>query len=245
VNKSIDISSLSEILGVSEVTVRKDLERLEKGGFLVKYHGGAMVKGHGEILASFLKSIKDLETPELTAKLELGKLAASVVEDGDNIFIGSGSTCAIFARMIGSSGIRVVTNSIDVAASMYHRANSVFLLGGVLSQSGEFLYSSGDALLEFMKGIFVEKAFFSVDGIDLNAGFTVNEFSRVTLMRQLKVVSKNLIILADSTKFNKIAIHQVGALDFADCVVTNRQADEKYKEIFFKKNIRFLTAFDF
>ncbi len=244
-NKSIDISSLSEILGVSEVTVRKDLERLEDEGFLVKYHGGAMLKGQGETAAPFSQSISDLETPELAAKLEVAKLAASLVEDGDNLFIGSGSTCAVFARAVAACDLRVVTNSMDVAASLYQRAKSVFLLGGVLAQTGGFFYSSGDALLEFMKGVFVEKSFFSVDGIDWNAGFTVNEFSRVGLMRHLKAVSKSLVILSDYTKFDTVAIHQVGGLDFADCVVTNRQADGRYKELFFEKNIRFLAAFDF
>ncbi|MDD3997647.1 MAG: DeoR/GlpR family DNA-binding transcription regulator [Sphaerochaetaceae bacterium] len=237
--KSIDNTELSQMLGVSEVTIRKDLIRLEEEGFLQKIHGGA-------ILSDAQDSTGLVEITDLSAKMDLSRMALDLIDYGDSLFIGSGTTCRVFARLLREKkNIRVVTNDFFVALELKDYVKHIFFLGGQIESDVESVYTTGGAEFDFLTNVFVNRSFFSVDGIDIQAGLTLNNYYAMRLLQQIKQKTKHIALLVDSTKFDRVAIHQLGPLDFIDCIITDRKVDDKYKETFFGKDIKLISALDY
>jgi len=239
-HKTIDVTSLSKSLDVSEVTIRKDLDRLEKMGFLKKYRGGAILE------EDQLGGLNEHEIEDLDLKEECVEPAVQMVEENDKIFISSGSTCGIFARRLRVrvlSNINVITNSFDVAHELFGHVRSIYFLGGEVHQKDSSLYSVINFEGDILKSLYVNKAFISVDGVDLKAGYTVNDMGVVSLYRQIKSVASKIIILADSMKFDKIGMHHIADLSFAHYIATDKRIHDHYKVYFFEKNVKLLTEY--
>jgi len=238
--KTVDVSTLTRHLNVSEVTVRKDLEKLEAEGFLRKLHGGAVLAEQEE-----QHLFQAVEIIEYSSKLRIAELAVELIDDDDSIFLGGGSTCSLFAKLLSSKHrIRVVTNNFNAVHFMFPAIRNIYFLGGNVEGIGPMLYSKGQTETEIEPGIFVNKAFFSVDGVDVRAGFTVNDYSRAVIIKYISKIAKKIVILADHTKFGEVGMHQALEIEAPDFVVTNEVIDDMYKTIFFNKNIKVLTSLE-
>lgn len=238
-NKSVDIATLTNILDVSDVTVRKDLETLEKENFLIRNHGGAVLVDSGEQVS------KDLSIDHYTEKEEIASIAASLVEDGDTIFLGYGSTCYIFAKYLKEKrNLTVVTTNVNALYELMPHTSKVILIGGEISQKNGMLFSAGELTAENFRGIFVNKSFMSVDAVDLMAGFTVNDVSNLSVLKLIPKLSKQVICLVDHTKFDKVGFYQIAPIGLPNCVISNDKLNDKYKQFFYEKNIKVFTAFN-
>ncbi|MBI9105921.1 MAG: DeoR/GlpR transcriptional regulator [Spirochaetales bacterium] len=239
-NKTADISTLTSILNVSDVTVRKDLDKLEKDKFLLKIHGGAVL-----CETETTETISRINISNHTAKSKIAELALTLIEEDDSIFIGPGSTCFLLSQNIKRlKGISVVTNNVAVSNEVMGSIKRTYLLGGELKDINGIPYTSDAASLESLSKIFVNKAFISIDGIDLKAGITCNTLNKANLINFISNISKTLIVLADNEKFDHIGMYQAASLESISCVVTNRCDLDEYKRTFFEKNIKLLTTFD-
>lgn len=239
--KRIDVPSLSDMLGVSEVTVRRDLVKLEEEGYLVKTFGGAVLQETLELPRVELKS----EDPFQAEKEIIGKFAAQlVVEDRDVIFLGHGSTCMEIARNIKTrQRVTVITNDVAIGHEIMQLNNS-----RLISTGGELLIGTtamvGEMTLNSLKNIHVNRAFVTVDGIHLQQGYTVNNFETVSLLKELGNISKELIIVADKAKFGRVGLVNLGPLTMIPKVISNLQIPEEYKQYYFENNIQIYTAYD-
>ena len=239
-NKTVDISTLTSILNVSDVTVRKDLDKLEKENFLMKIHGGAVLCEDNNQETSNRISISNH-----TAKSKIAELALTLVEEDDSIFIGPGSTCYIFSQNLKRlKDISVVTNNIAVSNELMSSIKRTYLLGGELKDINGTPYTSDASAMESLNKIFVNKAFISIDGIDLKAGLTCDTLNKANLINSISNISKTVVILADNMKFDRVGMYQAAPLERVSCVVTNRCDIDSYKTAFFEMNIKLLTAFD-
>ena len=239
-NKSVDIATLTNILDVSDVTVRKDLEALEKENFLIKNHGGAVLVDYDEP-----ETKKDFIIEYLSEKERIANLASTLVEDGDTIFLGSGSTCYIFAKSIKEKkNLTVVTTNVNALNELLPNISKTILIGGEVALKNGMMYSTGELTAEHLKGIFVSKSFMSVDAIDLMAGFTVNDVSNLPVLKLIPKLSKQVIFLADDSKFDKIGFYQIAPIGLPNCIVSNDKLNDKYKQFFYEQNIKVMTAFD-
>lgn len=239
-NKSVDIATLTDILNVSDVTVRKDLDTLEKEHFLVKNHGGAVIVESEEQASN-----KDFIIENYLEKEQIANLAYTLVEDGDTIFLGYGSTCYIFAKSLKEKkNITVVTTNVNALNELLPNVSKTILIGGEVTYKDGMMYSTGELTAENLKGIFVNKSFMSVDAVDLMAGFTVNDVSNLSVLKLIPKLSKQVIFLADHSKFDKIGFYQIAPIGLPNCIVSNDRLNDKYKQLFYEKNIKVLTAFD-
>lgn len=238
-NESVDIATLTGMLDVSDVTVRKDLEKLEREGFLFRNHGGAVLvkpetqKTNGSAIEN--QAIKE----------QIANLAFTLVEDGDIIFLGPGTTCYLFAKKLKErKDVTVVTNNINALQELYSFVQKVILIGGEVIDKDGFMFSTGYFSDEHLKGIYVNKSFLGAEGVDLMAGFTVNHLSLSSILKQVLALSKQTIFLADHNKFDKIGFYQVSPIDYPQCIVTNERLTDAYKQYFYTKNIKVLTTFN-
>lgn len=237
-NKSVDISSLSTMLDVTDVTVRRDLDKLANEGFLIKTHGGAILNDNGadNPLAPQIKNY--------TSKQQIARTMISLLEENDTVYIGSGSTCYTLHNYLEKiPNLNVITNNASLALSIAETVHNVTLIGGVLRKNNGVFESKMDASLHYLDGVFVNKAILSVDGIDLMAGFTVKDQLAANLFKKITHISRQTIILADDSKFDKIDMYHLCALDQVSCVVTNQCNNTRYKEFFFEANVKLLTSF--
>lgn len=245
--KSVDIATLCSHLQVSDVTVRKYLDKLEQEGFLIKMHGGAMLADPSMTEGVASETPADRTVSNQDDKLMIADIAAAVVEDGDNIFLGSGSTCTILARKLYKKhNITVITNNLNAAPFLAPYVRKLCVLGGDVgfSEENQTLFTIGASVMDQLGRIYVNKAFFSADGVDIKAGVTVNDTDLANIMERVKVVSRQHILLSDYSKFGNIGLYRVAPLKDFDIFVSTPNIPKEYKTYFFDHDIKLITSYD-
>jgi DeoR family transcriptional regulator, fructose operon transcriptional repressor len=240
--KHVDVATLSSILSVSEATTRRDLEKLEEEGFLKKTHGGAVVNEEAvtEVQLSYI------EDPFMEEKRQIGIIAAQMVNNHDLIFLGSGNTCLQIAKNIKDrKELTVVTNSVNIILELSGCSNiNLLLTGGNVESFGPSLSMVGQFAKGMLESLFVNKAFFSVNGISIKYGYTVNNAEQAEIYKILMRNADEIIVAADYTKFDKRSLTQVGPIHMVKKIITNVQVSMEYKKFFFENDIQVFTAFE-
>lgn len=242
--KQVDVLTLSEILNVSDVTIRSDLEQLEQNGYIIRMHGGAVLNESStrQNEVNDALSCKNIQFDK--NKEEIGKIAASLVQEKEWVFLGPGVTCYYIAKELSSrSGINILTNNFYVINVLSaNPAINVIMAGGRMNH--ELCCTFGDIFTKSIENIFFSKAFFSVGGADLNAGYTVADAGEMELIMSVSKKSKELILTVDAGKYDQISFMKIGDLDMAKSVISNEKMPAAYKKYYFDKNIMVFTSYD-
>lgn len=239
--KSVDIATLRSSLDVSDVTVRKYLDMLEQEGFLVKVHGGAILADNIDAQVIDKHDLSD-EIYNMEAKIQVAEIADTLVADGDKIYIGSGSTCFEFSKMLyRHKRIICVTNNVSCISELAPYVSRLFFVGGDVFYYNGVLCTQGNSVLAQMDRLYVSKAFLSVDGLDLNAGVTMNNANEAAIIKRVSEASTQTIILADSSKYDMFGLHRICPLSDFGTYISDAGVPEKYTEYFSKNGIKLLT----
>jgi DeoR/GlpR family transcriptional regulator of sugar metabolism len=238
--KRVDVFELSKLFTVTEVTIRRDLDKLEQEGFLIKTYGGAVL--NEEVSHNPLTTA--LEDNVLEEKRMIGRIASQMIEPGEAIYLGPGSTCLEIARNIKEKRVTVVTNDILIAYDLKNSTGiKVIVTGGDLIQSTSILV--GGFALQALSGIYINKAFIGVNGINFDSGYTVDSYEEAMVIQEVKKISNEIIAVADYTKFGHTAFARLGELSMAKKVITNKQVPNEYKKYFFEHAIKLYTTYEF
>lgn len=237
--KHVTVNKLSQMLGVSEVTIRRDFEKLEGEGFLIRNHGGAYINDENQYEDE--EEIEDND-PYYEDRIEISKIAVQMIEDEDSIILTSGKTnLCIAKRLANKRNLTVLTNDINIASELSANANiKVTMPGGELNPTSMTL--SGKLTEENIKKFFVAKAFIEVEGVSIEHGFTVKSVDKASIIREILNICKEKIFVGHYTTFDNIAFYQVGSLKLADKVITNINVKDKYKDYFFNENLKLFTS---
>ena len=226
-----DVSYLSRALSVSGATIRTDLEELENEGFLSRYHGGAALNPP----APEMRHISLFDQVEYTPELEqLGEMAARMVQDHEGIFLGPGKTAyyiALALRQHADRIVNVVTNSFLVAGAARGYPNIRLHFIGGFTGADRLFTVPGDIGAD-LRDIYLDKYFFSIDGIDLSAGYTLSDSSIHNLITAVARHSKKTILVAEVKKFGKRSFMKIGDLSFAPMVITSPDIPEEYRSYY-------------
>jgi len=218
-NKSgqVDVNSLSQELGVSEVTIRNDLSRLEQKHMLVRARGGAF-----KIDRVGLDSpISDKSGHNYEEKRRIGQAAAALVEDGDTIILDSGTTTLEVSKNLSKmSELTVITNALNIANQLAENKNTnIIVPGGFLRKNSLSLV--GATAEDSFKNYFCDKLFLAVDGFNTNHGLSTPNVEEAHLNRIMIEIAKEIIVVADSSKFNKRSFAFIAPISAVDTVVTD------------------------
>lgn len=220
--RKVEVNTLSEELGVSKVTIRKDLNDLEEQGLLKHAHGFAVL--------SDPEDLKVRLTYNHDTKVKIAQEAAKLVNDGDTIMIESGSACALFAEELGKSGKRVtiITISCFIAKYVSDYSNlQIFLTGGQYQANSEVLV--GSIAKKLLQNFHVKYLFVGTDGFSAQNGFYNNDISRAEIGETMADQASNLVILTDASKFNhESLIHQFNFNEVAK-VITDKDIPDAAK----------------
>jgi DeoR/GlpR family transcriptional regulator of sugar metabolism len=219
----VRVADLVRALGVSDMTVRRDLELLHERGLLEKVHGGAAsIEGSSKFEPGFTIKSGMMESE----KNSIAEAAAELVEPGTAIAISAGTTTFALARLlVDIPGLTVVTNSVPVADALYRDRRTdqtVILSGGVRTPSDALV---GPFAVEVIRSLHVDTVFMGVHGMDPRSGFTTPNILEAETNRALIDAGRRLVLMADHTKWGIIGISSIGRLDEADILITDSGLD--------------------
>lgn len=235
--KEVSVNDLCKYYKVSAVSIRKDLAKLEQEGVLKRIYGGGVLAE--DYLPESQTPAICFDSPTL---YNLAEVACSEIKDGDVIFLGSGRTCCILAKLLHRfSDLSVVTNNITALDDLLSSGVRIYLIGGeVTSTDGKTLFASPEDPSNFTQNIRVNKAFTSISGIDLEKGLTVNSIISTYIYKYLPTISNKWYLMADSKKFNKLSMYSAAPLVDVNCVITD-QCPADYQARFDELGIEVMT----
>src|SRR4051812_19583844 len=217
------LNDLVEALGVSESTVRRDLEALDQAGAIKRTHGGAVCSGEVRGMPAF----DERTTTAAAEKRAIGRAAAALLEDGDTVLLDGGTTTLEVARALVGRPVQVVTNSLPIAQLLTSsKETDLILIGGyVYPRTG---VAMGPLAIATMKGIRVRTAILGAGGIVAEGVFNSNSLL-VETERQMMDCGQEVLIVADHAKFGRLALSRLCGLEAIDRLVVDPGLPDEYR----------------
>lgn len=239
----ISVELLAAQLKVSAATIRRDLMSLEQQGLLLRTHGGATTV-EPALYEPFrhVSSFSEQERQLATDKRRIGLAAAELINDGDTIAFGAGTTTTQVARSIRHRhNLTIFTNAINIAMELSHRDDiKVFVTGGELS--GAWFALVGAMAQQHAREMFVDKAFIGVDGIHAERGLTTNYPDQAAIHRTLLQQAQQRIIVADHRKIANVATALIWQMSDINTFITDKKAGANLIKPFTDQGIEVIRA---
>jgi DeoR/GlpR family transcriptional regulator of sugar metabolism len=234
----VTVQELSAIFDVSVATIRRDLEELDSQGLVRRTHGGAVQPEKAAKEPPMLQRINDMPKE----KARIGKAAAKLIQDGETIFLGSGSTVIEIARNLPRDiQLTVITNSLPVVNELAaHPGIKLIVIGGMLRQSE--LSMVGHVAEQAVREFRADKVFIGMYAIDIDCGFT-NDFPPETMTdRAILGIAHQVIVVADHSKFGRVSSMLVAPVDSAKLIITDNKIPSQYIQKLQELDIEVLTV---
>ena len=229
---------LARIFGVTQTTIRRDLKNLHEQNLIMIEHGGSFVSGFHEDFIETQYSTKSYLNVE--QKQSIGNTAANLIQDGNSIILDSGTTNLQIARHIREipfTHLTVFTPDLMVAKEICAETIiQVIMLGGVIRNDFYNVYGPYTEMI--LKNIKADKYFLGIDAFSVKNGVSAFVLEEVPIKQLMIENSREIIMVADSSKFGKDAVHRVCAFDQITAVITDECIDQEYLELFATKGIQ-------
>lgn len=219
-----EVNHFSELYNVSEVTIRSDLNYLEKKGCVTRCYGGAMLNNK----FAFDCSLNDKKQLNSSIKAKLGKYAASLITNGDKVILDSGSTTEQIAfHLEDKRDLVVMTNGINIAYHLANQSNvSVMITGGTLRENTYSVHGIGGE--DFLTGFRFNKLFLGVDGFDKLAGVTTPHQGEADINRKMVEAAQMVITVTDSSKFDRQSFCLIARPEQLSMLITDSGIPQDY-----------------
>ncbi|MBK8617616.1 MAG: DeoR/GlpR transcriptional regulator [Anaerolineales bacterium] len=234
----LSVSQICDHFGVSEATARRDLETLSEQGKLQRVHGGAIAVEQAPPELPILER----ETEQPDEKLRVGRAAAALITDNETVFLGSGTTVLEVARNIRNRrNLTVITNSLPVLNTLTGLDGiTVVSLGGMLRNTE--LSFIGHITEQALSEVRADKVFMGARGVSLEHGLTNDYLQETMTDRAILRIGREVVIVADHTKINRVATAFLASVDKIHTLVTDKDADKEFVKAIKKQNINVILA---
>lgn len=231
------VEALAQHFGVSSVTIRSDLNTLEQQGYITRSHGFAVL--NSRLIAELSIADKRNHYPEL--KQRIGKLAASLLHNGDRIILDSGTTTKAIVNHLSHLTLTVLTNGLDIAMELVSCPNvEVRMTGGVLRKNA--MSFSGIMADNNLRQYRFDKVFLGVDGFDLHKGVTTFNEQEAHLNRLMCEAADQVIVVTDSSKFGQYSDFVICSANQIDVLITDDQLPKNYQQALEDAGVTVLIA---
>lgn len=215
----VAVAELNEMLDVSEATIRRDLEQMAEMGWVRRTHGGALrVEAGGSE-----PPIKERLTENAAEKEAIARLAAGLVQPGETVFLGSGSTVREMAPLLAQlPNLTVITNSLPVVNALAASEVELIVIGGMLRQSEQSMvgHVAEAAIREFR----ADRVFMGIAALDVQQGLTSDFLPEALTDRSILAIGRQTVILADHSKFGRVNSVFLAPVTAADVIIGGEQA---------------------
>lgn len=238
--EKVRVDELAEELQVSGETIRRDLDKLEREGLLKKVFGGA-IKEKSESRDIPFNNSSEVHKEE---KLSICRAAAEIVEDGDSIMLGYGTTVFEIVHFLSEKkNLTIITNSIPVLYFAAEKLDArIIFAGGEIDCNQK---ASNDSISERMLETFkVNKVFISVSALSMIDGLTDYDLHGANISRKMIERGENVIVLADYSKFGKVAFTKICPLENVSMIITDSKCPEDWVTYLQKKEVELKIAED-
>lgn len=232
------VQELSRIFNVTDVTIRQDLEALEKLGYVQREYGGAFLKDVG----SFAKTGKVLNQNHLEEKQEIAHKAVEFINEGDSLILDSGSTTTEIAKLLQPyRNLTVITNALNIALILGENPGINLIVTG-----GEFkaptLSLTGKMAADSFKDIKVGKLFLATAGISHDMSLTYPSLSDLMVKTAMIKSAEHVFLVADSSKIGVSAFASLGSISLVHTVITDNKISEEHIQKMQEGNVELLIA---
>ncbi len=220
-NGSARVDELSDTFGVSVITIRRDLEILERQGLLEKTHGGAI----GRTLITDFPGYTAKQRDNRSEKAAIGRRAAALIEPGETVFVGAGTTATqVLLALKDAKNLRIVTNNISGISQLHDSSIEVIVLGGVYEPREGI--TVGEFQDEMLANILVGKAIIGVDGLSFKSGLSSPNVQESAIARKIMAHTEGkIIVVTDHTKVGRRSNFSFATLNDIDILVTDDGID--------------------
>ncbi|MCD8346488.1 MAG: DeoR/GlpR family DNA-binding transcription regulator [Lachnospiraceae bacterium] len=235
IEKRVVVSELSQQYGVSEETIRRDLDKLEKEGYATKSYGGAVINEDTGIDLPF--NIR--KNQNVQGKQKIAELAASLVEEGEHIILDASSTAVFVAKALKEtkSRLTVLTNSMEILLSLTDAPEwEIISTGGVMDE--RYLTFIGIEAERSIRAHYADKVIFSCKAFSRERGYMESKDSLAEIKKSMLSSGKTRILAVDSTKFDRDAFAIVSDLRDVDIVVTDEQPPAAWMRDFERAGVK-------
>ena len=239
-NGSAQIKELSMQFAVSEATIRRDLTELQADGLIERTHGGAVLrKLSAPREEQFVPAGMGMMIDE---KRTIARYAASLVQDGEIIYLDAGSTTFELAKELTKHiNLSVVTCDLHIAGNVvFHPSTNVVVTGGNKRRGTSTL--TGIITANFLRDIHADKCFLGANGVNFDYGVSSIDFYASSTKRIAAQASDVVYLLADHTKFGKTAFSKVCSLAEIDLIITDKALDNRFTRVMDEKSIAYFLA---
>ena len=232
----IQVADVAVDLGVTEVTIRRDLAYMQKNKLLKKTYGGAVLAGAPEIISS----VHFRRTQQSQAKKTIGQLAAELIEDGDVVYFEAGSTCyEIIPFLTQFQNLSIIVNSINLMRRLHELTrHKVIITGGEYRPDRiDMIGPVAEATISQLSGF---KAFTGADDISIYAGISGADVETVGFAKLVLRQASEVIFVGDHTKFDNPALYKIADLEMLDYIVTDKQPSARWVKAAEKNHIQIM-----
>lgn len=227
-DKTVQVSELGKVYSVSLMTIRRDLDSLENQGLAIKSYGGATLNESSSTEPSF--EIK--EGMSQSDKKEIAIYASTLIQDGDSIYLDCGTTCLELFKRIHHKKITIFTNFWKILQYVDRNTKAKIIMApGVYNSVTQAALS--ESTIQFFQNYYIDKAFISVLGLDLDYGVSIPSMSDALVKKAILDSSNKKICMVDHTKFHKKYMSKIANIDDFDMIIT----DDKLESDIHVKNI--------
>lgn len=243
INQQANVSDLSNLLDVSEVTIRKDLRNLENNGQIERTYGGAILSNKTHSYKSSCYVSPD-SLDDYNAKQTIGELAAELVSNEDFLFLGPGYTCLEVAKNLkGKKRLSIMTMNVSAAIELADTPEfKLITVPGDFTKRNGTYYVTGPLLFDYFSDKHFDKIFLTIDGFSAERGYSVLDDTTAKIFQPLLKQTKEVIICTTTSKLQKNAMALLGPLGLATAIVMEKAPTEEYLELFNQYNIKLIHA---
>jgi len=228
------VEELSESLGISRITIRKDLDYLQSRGALQRTHGGALLPGSGALSDP---SLQEKEGRHSVEKQRIAAAAVSLIQEGQCVLLDSGTTTTAIARALKKfSQLTIITNAVNIAAELSGTDFEVLLTGGALRKNSFSLV--GPLAEDMLHDMHADILFLGVDGFDLEVGLTTPNVMESRVNRAMVKAASTVVAVCDSTKFNRRSLSKIVDATAIHHVITDNNLSQETAEALRNLNIK-------
>lgn len=237
-NGKVNIIELIALMKVSGVTIRKDLKLLEDKNLLFRTRGGGSL--HNPYATE--RNINEKEFINSDEKQKIAQAALTLIGQNDSISIGSGTTVFELARCLyPKKNLTVITPALKVALELSNRPNvEVLQLGGLIRPNSSSV--AGSYAEKILSEISCGVLFLGVDGIDLDFGFSITNIAEATLNQKMIDTAQTLVIMADSTKFDRRGLGKICGFDQVQYLITDNKVSAQTLKMIEDKGVKVIIA---
>lgn len=233
--ETVKINQLVEATGASEATIRRDLSQLEQKNRLKRIHGGASVLNQKREELS----VSEKSTKNLHQKQAIAKYAASLVKDGDCIFLDAGSTTFQMIPYLKDKDIVVVTNGLTLLDSLSEYNLSTYLIGGYVKYKTRALIGRG--AVQGLSQYQFDKCFLGANGVHASTGYTTPDPEEAMVKETALSLSQEAYVLCDATKINEVTFAKITDITEAS-LITDEKNEELMKPIKEQTSVKVVTT---